>query len=403
MKFIVVHAGRRDDYQVALALYEDQMLYCLITDYYSPDCWFFQMLSRISPSKVTNLINRRYKRELPRRKVSIKYMACIYGILYRITRKTYFSKRKDQVLGEYARKHSLKRGIPILSMSTYAAYAFNNNPIKPKLLFQFHPTSTYVKNILKEEILLNPISKHSIEEEYEFSLSNESIEALSSEAQLADYVICASSVTKDSLVTDNIPSSKIKVIPYGVDLELFPYKERERETNTFKVIFIGSLNQRKGVTYLLDAVDGLSNVELIIVTRGIFDSNLLSSYNTKKIHLYQNIPHADLLGLLHRADCFILPSLVEGFGQVILEAMSTGLPVIVTENTIAKDLIEDRINGFIVPIRCSKSIREHILFLQNNPSLANQIGFTASQMAQRYTWEKFRRNISNYILTLNSK
>ena len=244
---------------------------------------------------------------------------------------------------------------------------------------------------------MNPKSKKSLKQEYEYSLSNDAIEKLRNEINLSTNYICASSVTKKSLEFEGVNPRLIKVVPYGVDVSKFQYVKRE-EQDFFNVIFIGSLNQRKGISYLLEAMRKLSNVSLTIVGRGIFDENLLSGYDFP-IEVFKNVTQDVLIEKLQKAHCFVLPSILEGFGQVILEAMATGIPVIATENTAAVDVITNAKDGFVIPIRNTQKIKTIINELQTNFSLVNSIGCQAHLTAQEYNWEKFR---SSFVQHINS-
>lgn len=403
MKYIVVHAGRRDDYQVALALADRNLLECLITDFYAPfDTFLIGNLLKTLPQSIQIRLKKRYKEGLSSNLVTISFLSVFYEILYSFTKNIKYSTLKDKALGKKAKKLSIKYNVPILSMNTYAKYAFEENPVDPKVLFQFHPHTTFVKDILQEEMALNEISKKSLLQEYEFSVEDSVLQNLTQEIHLADHIICASSVTAKSLLNEGVQADKIKVIPYGVDTSLYPYKKREilEKNSTFKIIFIGSLNQRKGITYLLEALENIPNVELNIVGRGIFDTDLLNNYNVK-VNIHKNIPHNEMVTLLQSSHCFVLPSLVEGFGQVILEAMSTGIPVIASENTIASDIILDGENGFLVPVRNSVKIRESIELLIENPELINTVGERGFRISEQLTWANFRNNIANHIQSLN--
>ncbi|MCD8535866.1 MAG: glycosyltransferase [Verrucomicrobia bacterium] len=90
---------------------------------------------------------------------------------------------------------------------------------------------------------------------------------------------------------------------------------------------------------------------------------------------------------------FVHPSLADGFGYVVFEAMACGRPVIVTENTGAADIVQDGINGFIVPIRDSQAILEKLHLLRNSPELRQKMGEAARISAQNLTFEKFRQNL----------
>lgn len=397
-KYIVVHAGKRDDYQVALALYEADMLYILVTEAYFPldNKWFSYFINFFG---IQSQINKRFKNGLPSKRVSVSYIAFFYHVLFSLTKNIKFDVKKGEILGKKAKKLSLKYNIPVIAVNTCAADAFENNPIEPKVLFQFHPQANFVKEIFLEEIKLNPKASTTLLQEYEFSLSKEQLNKLNNEIQLATHYLCASSLTKKSLEYTGVLESKINVVPYGVDTSKFTFKKRKKESN-FKVIFIGSLNQRKGVTYLLDAMNQLQNVELIIVTRGIYDESLIKNYNFP-IDVRVDIPHEKLQEALHEANCFVLPSILEGFGQVILEAMATGIPVIASENTAAVDIIENGKEGFVTSIRDVQAIKDCINRLQNNFSLAELIGEKAYEKSKLYTWQKFRTDLITSLKKIN--
>jgi glycosyltransferase involved in cell wall biosynthesis len=392
-KFIVVHSGRRDDYQVALALAEAGMLHCLVTDFYSPfDSQWFRLIIKLLPQKIVTLFKKRYKAGLTSNKVINSYKSIFYYILSRIAGRLHYKIKRDRALGLLAKKISINESIPIVSTNLNAMYAFENNFNSPKVLFQFHPHPTFVQNILKNEMYKNKKYEKSLRQEYEFSIDEDYLKHMEQEPFLSDSIICASSITKQSLLYANVCETKIEVIPYGVDTSKFIYKQREINDTTLKIIFIGSLNQRKGVTYLLEALDNLANIELIIVGRGIFDTDLLKGHHFP-IRIYQNVKFTMLLSLLYESHCFVLPSLIEGFGQVILEAMATGIPVVASENTIAKDIIENEKNGFVVPICNFQAIKEIIVKLQNNRQVINQIGLEGYLTSKSYTWEQFRRSV----------
>lgn len=397
-KYIVVHAGKRDDYQIALALAEADLLFALVTEVYFPldKKWFHTIANFFG---FTSNLSKRFKKGLTSNFVTISKRALYYEILFLITKNVKYDRKKGYVLGEKAKALSKKYNIPIIAVNTCANHAFNGNTINPKILFQFHPQADFVKELFLEEMQLNPKATKTLNQEYEFSLSKAELEVLSSEVNLATHFFCASSLTKKSLIFKGIAEDKIKVIPYGVDTTKFTFSER-MQSDIFKVIFIGSLNQRKGISYLLDALAEMNNVELTIVTRGIYDASLIANYNFP-IHVIVDVPHEKLQKALHQAHCFVLPSILEGFGQVILEAMATGIPVIATENTAAKDIIENGIDGFITPIRDIQSIKVSLEKLQTDTAFAQKMGKAACEKAKIYTWEKFRNDFVTYVKSLS--
>ena len=101
---------------------------------------------------------------------------------------------------------------------------------------------------------------------------------------------------------------------------------------------------------------------------------------------------------MSRHDVFVFPSLFEGFGLVILEAMSQGLPVIATEHTAGPDLIEEGQSGFIVPIRSAEAIAEKLDLLARDPSMLAAMKVAARKTAANHTWERYRSELAKVIL-----
>ena len=103
----------------------------------------------------------------------------------------------------------------------------------------------------------------------------------------------------------------------------------------------------------------------------------------------------EFLREMSRADVFVFPSLFEGFGLVLLEAMSQGLPIIATAHTAAPDLIKEGESGFIVPIRSAQAIAEKLDLLARDSRLLSEMSHAARETAAEYTWEQYRARLSH--------
>jgi glycosyltransferase involved in cell wall biosynthesis len=120
--------------------------------------------------------------------------------------------------------------------------------------------------------------------------------------------------------------------------------------------------------------------------------------NNLNVEIYSNISNRELKALMNSSDIFILPSLYEGFGHVILEAMSAGLPVITTANTSGCDLITNDQDGFVGAIRDIDFLVEKIEFFIDRPMCAIEYGEQAAMTARKYTWESFRKKITDFYI-----
>ena len=92
-------------------------------------------------------------------------------------------------------------------------------------------------------------------------------------------------------------------------------------------------------------------------------------------------------------DVLVFPSLFEGFGLVILEAMAQGMPVITTSHTAGPDLIEEGVDGFIVPIRSADAIAEKLCLLARDPDRLSAMQQAARRKAQSHSWESYRQRL----------
>jgi len=213
------------------------------------------------------------------------------------------------------------------------------------------------------------------------------------ELELADVIIVASTFTQRTL--DLYPGGlgdKIISIPYGAPPPS-PTRSLTDRSRPLKVLYVGSLGQRKGISYLLDAVSRLGeSCQLTLLGRPV--ANNLSLERALGLHKWiPSAPHSEVLQIMRDHDVLVFPSLFEGFGMVILEAMSQGVAVIATENTVGPDVITDGIDGFLIPLRSSVAISETIMKLHDDRNLLLSISLAAQRRTEDFTWRQYEEEI----------
>jgi glycosyltransferase involved in cell wall biosynthesis len=211
------------------------------------------------------------------------------------------------------------------------------------------------------------------------------------ELRLADFVFVASQHVRQTLA-GVISDEKIRVISYGTP-PVQPRKHINRDTSRpLRVLFVGALIQRKGIGYLLDAIDRLgSQVELTLVGRR-FQANSRVDEACSRWRWFESLPHSRVLDLMQEADVLVLPSLTEGCALVVLEALACGLPVIVTPNTGSLEFVHDGCEGFVVPISSSDAIAERLHTLGRDRELLAAMSSNAHATAAEKSWESYRAN-----------
>lgn len=378
MKYIVVHAGARDWYRLAISLYENDKLAYLVTD--------------------DIIFRKKYRDLFPRHMIKIGWMALFFKFLEKvISSRMGFNIYKDYWLGRKAGKLSNKKKLPIFSCCRYAMTAFDISKIHPKILFQYHPQSGCVKEILQDEIDKNPTAKKTILEETEFRYTKKQLDNSVLEVQLSDFAVGASSFTLKTLVKQGMAENCVHLAPYGVNIEDFKPKKEFKRNEKMRFLFVGSFSQRKGISYLLQAFkeleDAGENVSLTMAGRGIMDYELIKSYKLKCLETHINLPIEKLVELMQESDVFVFPSICEGFGLVLVQAMATGLPLITTYNTSGPDFIEEGKDGFLIEAQDVEAIKNKVKYFLQNPEEVKRMGQNAIIKSKDFTWDKFSSEI----------
>ncbi len=217
------------------------------------------------------------------------------------------------------------------------------------------------------------------------------------ELSLADVVIVPSNFVRTSLETFNACTSPIKVIPFGSP-SIIRLPEPPTYLRPLKVLYVGSLGQRKGLSYALDAINSLGNqvTFTLIGKRSVLDCKPLNTA-LERFRWIESLPHNQVLDQMSCHDVLLLPSLFEGYALVISEALSRGLPVITTPNSGAIDIVRDGIEGYIVPIRNSTAIAERLQILIDDPHLLDFMKSNCILRATELSWSLYENSISGYV------
>ena len=401
-KFVVVHAGARDSYQLARALSDAGMLESLVTDLFWPvDAKWTRAVERLMPNALRSLLLQRSDPHLPSAEIRLCAFTGLLTLLLdklpRIPRsvRRHATRYADATLGRTAGKYATQGSAGLLSYSYYGYDAFTHYP-RPAILFQMHPHPASMRRILTEELEANPDCAQSLQQEWELSLPEEDFQHLVRETTMASHFLVASSFTRETLIENGAARSSVSVVPYGVDTTRFTPDARRRSHpgSKLQLLFVGRINQRKGIKYLLEALRLLNNsdVHLTVCGRVVDGLELFRSFGGQ-VEVRPSVSSAELVAAYQSADMFVFPSVAEGFGLVLLEALSCGLPILSTTRTAAPDLIENGVQGFIVEPRRPDLIADRIDWALNHRTEVVEMGHRARLCAEQFTWQRFRSGV----------
>ncbi|MGD0786527.1 MAG: glycosyltransferase family 4 protein [Terracidiphilus sp.] len=250
-------------------------------------------------------------------------------------------------------------------------------------------TSSYwywERDLLRKEQLRNPELASVLPK---LSDSEDHMREKDEELALADFIVVASQHVRRTLA-GVVPEDKILIVPYGAP----PVRSRPvapaEPRRPLRVLFAGALSQGKGIGYLLKAVEMLgSDVELTLIGRRIAPNDLVDTA-CRRWRWFETLPHERVMEIMIESDVLVLPSLGEGFGLVVTEALACGLPVIVTPNVGASDLVCEGQEGFVVPVSSAEAIADRLNRLNWDRKLLTRMSRNAQSTAARHSWEVYR-------------
>ena len=200
----------------------------------------------------------------------------------------------------------------------------------------------------------------------------------------------------------NIEQSKVRIVPNGVDIEKFkpmdtkPVRQKFGLGNELCVLFVGSLIPRKGVPFLVEAakkvVKDQSDTKFLIVGDGPQRNQLSDSLKTANLSdnfkFLGNLKDNLLPEVYNCADVFVLPSIQEGQGIVLLEAQASGKPVIAFDVGGVNEAIQNQETGFLVKRGNINALADALLKLLTDKALREKMGSNGRRfVSENYTWD----------------
>lgn len=224
----------------------------------------------------------------------------------------------------------------------------------------------------------------------------------------ADAIVAISREVEEELLEHGFVGSRIVYIPNGVDTNKFQPNGRTMQPGVFRFVLIGRRTPQKGVDIMLDAVSKVKSLgygsKFEVLLYGIdypeYDYRSLAS-TLDLDDCVRFLPfEKDIINVYRSAQALLIPSRFEGLSNVLLEAMSMGLPVIASSVSGTPDVVVDGQHGLLIPPESSEALAAAMIKLMDNPSLCESLGrnargrveesFSLEHVAQQYS-ELYKR------------
>lgn len=405
MKIIVAHPQQQHSYRLAVALKKSGMLAAYCTTVYYRQGSLTSYVARFLPEKWKKKATSRHCDELSDNEVyQYNELEGLFVLLCHnipIFRK-YYDRIRRYTEDRFARKVAnlaCRLGVDaVIGYDGVSAHLFEEvkrlSPSTVCITDMSAANALYLKHVYELDLQLHP--------EYEASLKLWNriwdpidIARTKNELTYSDRFLCASFFVQRSLTYSGIAVDKCQICPYGVDFSTFPYIPRKAKKAEDPIIFVyvGQVAEHKGISCLIESFKEIDPERACLICVG--DVRLprqILNELPASITMTGSISHDEVSSVLLSADVMLFASLGDGFSLSIMEALSSGLPVVCSENTGSADCIVDGYNGFVVPVFSNQSMIAKINWFIEHRDDIPIMAENARESVQHFTWDDYYRN-----------
>jgi glycosyltransferase involved in cell wall biosynthesis len=313
----------------------------------------------------------------------------------------------------------IKHGLGIITPSILFSMLKEKIDIIHAHAYGYFPTyfSAFIRKIKSTPLI---ITTHTDKGTYSISKNVFNLLIGKPSLNIADHIIALTNKEAIYLETLGIKREKISVIPNGIDLESFinlPNGKSFRMKYNIRgkmILYVGRIYScQKGLNHLINAIPIILNKEpeakiVIVGENWGSKANLIKTAKNlgieKSIIFTGYIPRNELLKAYAAADIFVLPSLFEPFGIVLLEAMASKKPIVATNVGGIPEVVENGKNGILVKPGNEEELANAILYLLSHEDQAKIMGINGYNMVKKYSWDLIAKKIEEvYFKVLNGE
>lgn len=389
VKVLVAHPGTQYSHQLVKQLEQKGLLYKFYTGFAIAEKSYLHKLFSLLPRSVQKKISNRIITGIPAgkiRPVMLPELKALYKLYKGGNSETIFYERNKK-FQEAIPDKALKECDVVIGFDT-SSWILEER------------CKALGKKFILDVSIAHPLSKRkayaqiaAAYPEWKFALKDKSDDLVTieqREMENADAIAVASSFSRQTLIDNHVPAAKIFVNGYGVNATDFSPVEKPGD-GLLKFVFVGLVDARKGMPLLLEAWEKIDQSAASLTLIGPVEPAIRELIQTRYpgILVKGKVPFAELKSLLPQYDVLVFPSYFEGFGLVVPEAMACGLPVITTDATCGSDVVDEGIDGRVIPAGNTDQLYKALQAVIDNRSVLRQMGRNARQKAVQNSWEAY--------------
>ncbi|MBO5060344.1 MAG: glycosyltransferase family 4 protein [Clostridia bacterium] len=408
-KVIVVHPDKQHSFMTAKAIKDMGVLDKYITTVYDKNASFTHILA--------SLLKGNFRKKLKAHKSGLledsdvkqyaELTSLFLFILVRIdkTKRIYtmVKKMRDKAFNKKVVRYCRKNNIDaVISFDTLSAEIFTDIDklgLKTKKIIDMSaPYFPYMSDIFAREAEAAG-EKSKLYDELASELYEHWKAQSKQEIRLADAFLVASDFTKKSLVESGADSDKIYKCLYGMNTGFFNADERtQKEGNGLNCIYVGNITEQKGCRYLFEVIKKTQNTDIKFTLVGAYDAENPMMKECREICEFTGyILAPELKKRLSESDVMIFPSLADGFGFAVLEAMACGVVPICSHNAGVSSVIDEGVSGFCIDAQSWEQALEKLMYLDENRDVLKTMSENAAAKAKSMTWESYYKDVQNAV------
>lgn len=417
-KVIVAHPERQHSFKLASALKKSGMLCKYVTTVYNKNTSILMRLTKLFlSSENLQRANNRTNPDLSEDDVIqfCELSGLLQIALYRFDKSKRFynwwHKNTSRRFGKKVAKLAIKENADAVILydanaMTCFEYLKKKAPNIKRIMDTSAANRLFMKEVYEKDMDLCPAFANRLKKERDFLWRGNYCKLLDRELAATQYFLVPSDFVKKSLMFSGISEDQIVLCPYGAN---FVAKETTEislcsQNEPLRAVYVGNITEMKGVYYLLEAAQAIPRDKLQLTLVGAFenDDGLFNKY-LERVKFMGRVTHEKVQEILLESDVFVFPSLGEGMSLSVLEAMSCGLPCIVSEHSGVIEAMAEGENGFVIKPQSISDIANKLEWFIEHKNEIQQMKIAALNTAKQYSWVNYDNKVTNIVRCIIDK